>query len=186
MELIIALMIVGILTVVGVPTLKTFMQNNRLIAASNELLASFHLARTEALKLNSRVTICESTDGTTCSTTGSWRTGWIVFVDADGNLNGTGTACAASGTDCLLRTHAGYSDPQLLITGIDEGGAAVSSITFTSLGLPKQVSGASQSGVFNLCVLDNGGSTINSRAMVLSLSGRVRISDNPAVITQCP
>ncbi|MCK4834370.1 MAG: GspH/FimT family pseudopilin [Gammaproteobacteria bacterium] len=188
-ELIVTLAIVGIVLTVGVPSLKTFLQGNRLIASSNELLSAFHLARSEAIKLNTRVTICESSDGTKCDTTGSWKEGWIVFVDFDGNLAGTGARCSATGTDCLLRVHEGFDkDSQLIVAGLDDNNAAVSSFTFTSRGLPKLNDGTAKSGVFSLCTLDDivgAGKTIDSRAVVLSLSGRVRISDNAAVIT-CP
>jgi type IV fimbrial biogenesis protein FimT len=183
-ELMITLFIVGILLAVGVPSLKTFMQSNQLVAATNELISALHLARSEAIKLNARVSICESSNGKTCSTSGSWKEGWIVFVDANGDLGNIGAACTAPNTDCLLRIHDGFTDNDLTITGVDANTAAISSFTFTSRGLPKAVNGASQSGVYSVCSLDSGGNTIDSRAVVLSLSGRVRVSDN-AVVT-CP
>ncbi len=91
----------------------------------------------------------------------------------------------APNTDCLLRVHDAFTDNQLTVAGLDPNAAAINSFTFSSRGQPKSVIGASQSGVFSLCSLDTGGSTIDSRAVVLSLSGRVRVSDNAAVIT-CP
>lgn len=184
-ELMITLIIVGILLAVGVPSLKSFMQGNQLIAASNELVSALHVARSEAIKLNSRVSICESSDGATCSNTGSWKNGWIVFVDANGDLANTGTPCAAVNNDCLLRIHDAFNDNQLTVAGLDANAAAINSFTFSSRGLPKAVNGSSQSGVFSVCSLDTAGNTTGSRAVVLSLSGRVRISDNPAVIS-CP
>jgi type IV fimbrial biogenesis protein FimT len=183
-ELMITLFIVGILLAVGVPSLKTFMQSNQLVAASNELISALHLARSEAIKLNARVSICESSNGKTCATSGSWKDGWIVFVDANGDLANTGAACAAPNTDCLLRIHDGFTDNDLTIAGLDANKAAISSFTFTSRGLPKAVNGASQSGVYSVCSLDGSGNTVDSRAVVLSLSGRVRVSDNAAV--SCP
>jgi len=184
-ELMITLIIVGILLAVGVPSLKSFMQGNQLIAASNELVSALHVARSEAIKLNSRVSICESSDGATCSNTGSWKNGWIVFVDANGDLANTGTPCAAVNNDCLLRIHDAFNDNQLTVAGLDANAAAINSFTFSSRGLPKAVNGSSQSGVFSVCSLDTAGNTTGSRAVVLSLSGRVRVSDNPAVIS-CP
>lgn len=184
-ELMITLFIVGVLLMVGVPSLKTFMQGNQLVASTNELVSALHIARSEAIKLNSRVTLCESSNGSTCSTSGSWKDGWIVFVDANGDLNNTGAPCAATNTDCLLRIHDGFSDNQLTVAGIDTSSAAINAFTFSSRGLPKAVNGSSQSGTFSVCSQDSGGSTIDSRAVVLSLSGRVRVSDNAAVIS-CP
>lgn len=184
-ELMITLFIVGILLTVGVPSLRSFMQSNQLVASTNELISALHVARSEAIKLNSRVSICSSSNGTSCSGSNSWRNGWIVFVDADGDLAGTGAVCTAIGTDCLLRVHDGFNDNLLQVAGLDSNAAAITSFTFTGRGLPRAVNGSSQSGVFSVCSLDGGGATINSRAVVLSLSGRVRVSDNAAVIT-CP
>ena len=186
-ELMVTLSIVSILLTVGLPSLKTFMQGNQLIASTNELVSALHLARTEAIKLDTSVTICESTNGTSCTGPGTdnWEDGWIVFVDADGNLEGTGAPCAALGTDCLLRVHDAFTDNQLTVAGVNAGGADISSFTFNARGLPRSAAGGSQSGTFSLCSLDDSGSTLDSRAVILSLSGRARISDNAAVIS-CP
>ncbi len=108
-----------------------------------------------------------------------------MFVDADGLLDGTGAPCTAVNTDCLLRVHEGFIDNQLTVKGVDSNSAAITSFTFTSRGLPKANNGSSQSGVFSICSLNDTGNTIRSRAVVLSLSGRVRVSDNAAVIS-CP
>ncbi len=184
-ELMITLFIVSILLTVGVPSLRTFMQGNQLIAATNELVSALHVARSEAIKLNTRVSICESSNGTSCSATGDWSNGWIVFVDADGGLDNTGAPCTSLNTDCLLRVHEKIDDDNLTIKGKDANSATVSAFTFTSRGIPKTLNGALRSGVFSLCSLDDNGGVINARAVVLGLSGRVRASSNEAVIS-CP
>ena len=188
-ELMITLAIVGILLTVGVPSLKTLMQGNQLIASTNEIVSALHIARSEAIKLNTRVSICESSNGASCATTGSWKNGWIVFIDGNGanpgDLVNTGSPCAAANTDCLLRIHDAISDNQLSVTAVNSANNSVSSFTFTSRGLPKAINGATQSGVFSLCNYDSSNNVIGFRAVLLSLSGRVRVSDNQAVIS-CP
>lgn len=185
-ELMITLFIISILLTVGLPSLRSYAQSNQLIASSNELLSALHIARSEAIRLNSRVSICDSSNGTSCSNTGDWKNGWIVFVDANGDRAGTGSVCALPGTDCLLRVHEAISEDQLTVAGkMDSTNVAIKYFTFNARGVPID-NGTLRSGIFNLCSLDKDGKTINSRAVVLSLSGRVRISDNPAVITQCP
>jgi type IV fimbrial biogenesis protein FimT len=184
-ELMITLAIVAVLLVVGVPSLKTFMQSNTLIASTNELLSALHVARSEAIKLNTRVSICDSSNGTSCGLTGDWSNGWIVFVDAGGNLTSTGAPCTAANTDCLLRVHNAISDDQLSVSGVDANSAAITSFTFTARGMPKDTAGISESGIFSICSFDDSNNVIGSRAVVLSLSGRVRVSDNTAVIS-CP
>ena len=187
LELLITLAIVAILLTVGVPSLRSMMQGNQLVASTNELLSALHVARSEAIKSNSRVTICESSNGTSCTTTGDWKDGWIVFIDADGLLDNTGSACIATGTDCLLRVHNGFTDSLLSVSGVDSTGvpASITSFTFTSRGLPKASNGSAQFGTYSICSFDDSDNVINSRAVVLSLSGRVRVSDNTAVIS-CP
>jgi len=187
-ELMITLAIVAILLTVGVPSLTTFMQGNRLIAASNELITDLHVARSEAIKLNKRVTICESINGTSCTNpgTGDWRKGWIVFVDANDDRVGTGVSCSANtDTDCLLRVHDVIDEQSLSVSGkYDSTATPINWFTFSARGLPKSA-GAAQSGIFSVCSFDSSDAVINSRAVVLSLSGRVRVSDNTAVVS-CP
>ena len=187
-ELMITLFIVGILLAVGVPSMRTFLQNNQLIATTNELVSAIHIARSEALKLNKKVTICVSADGKSCVSSEKWAQGWIVFVDANDDRVGTGVSCstvADVNTDCLLRVHEAVGDPLLSVSGTyDSNASDIEWFTFTSRGVPKD-KGASQTGVFSICSFDTSNSVINSRAVVLSLSGRVRVSDNAAVIS-CP
>ena len=191
-ELLITLAIVGVLLMVGVPSLRTFMQGNQLIASTNELISALHVARSEAIKLNTRVSICESSNGKTCAATGSWKNGWIVFVDGNGvtpgDLGSSGAACDGdTNTDCLLRIHDAIPDNRLSVAAVAAvaSSVSVSSFTFTSRGLPKAANGAAQSGVFSLCSFDSSDNVIDSRAVIMSLSGRVRFSDNPVVIS-CP
>ncbi len=189
-ELLITLVIVSILLTVGVPAMKTYMQSGQLIASTNELLSAFHLARSESVKSNARVTICTSTNGTSCSDSESWREGWIVFIDRNGDAAGTGTACTAAGAaggDCLLRVHDGFTDTLLSVSGEDSNTDAITEFTFSARGLPT-VGGISRAGTFLICSFDSSDNVIGSRAVVLSLSGRVRISDNATMINNigCP
>lgn len=186
-EIMITLIIVSILLTVGVPSLQSFFQGNNLVAATNELLSAIHVARSEAIKLQTRVTICESSNGTSCTNPANndWEDGWIVFVDSNSDLAGTGVACSAVGADCLLRSHGAITANQFTVAGLNPGGADINSITFDARGIPRNPAGAWLSGTFSLCNLDNSGNTIGSRAVVLNVSGRVRVSDNAAVIS-CP
>lgn len=187
MELMVTLAIVGVLLTIGVPSLKSFMKGNQLVASTNDLLSALHVARSEAIKLNKRVTVCTSVNGTSCASpaSGNWRKGWIVFADANGDLNGTGAVCSNATTDCLLRSHDEVTDSLLSMSGLYSSGGAITSFTFTSRGLPKDSSGSSQSGTFSICSYDDSNNVTGSRAIVLSLSGRVRVTENAAAIN-CP
>ena len=78
-ELMVVLTIAALLLAIGVPTFRNASLGGRLSAAANNLLASIQLARSEAIKRNLPVTVCASSDGTTCAGGGGWEQGWIVL-----------------------------------------------------------------------------------------------------------
>lgn len=88
-ELMVSLTILGILAAVALPSFNEAFLSNRLATFSNTFVASTHLARSEAIKRNTPVTMCRSSNGTSCATTGGWEQGWIIFADngASGNAN---------------------------------------------------------------------------------------------------
>lgn len=79
-ELVVALAILAILVAVGVPTFSDATLGSRLGSTANNLVVSLYLARSEAIKRNTIVRVCPSTDGSTCATSASWQTGWIVMA----------------------------------------------------------------------------------------------------------
>jgi len=78
-ELMITLVILAILVGVAVPSFRDATLSSRLRAFSNDLVSSIHLARSEAIKRNSAVTLCASSNGTSCAGSGGWEQGWIVL-----------------------------------------------------------------------------------------------------------
>jgi type IV fimbrial biogenesis protein FimT len=79
-ELLVTIAIVGVLASLAVPSFNEMILSGRLTSISNSMVSSVQLARSEAIKRNARVTLCASSDGSTCSTagTGAWKDGWIV------------------------------------------------------------------------------------------------------------
>lgn len=77
-ETMIVVIIVAILAVLAAPSFLDAVLSSRLGTLANRFVASAHLARSEAIKRNSVITVCVSTDGATC-TTGDWEQGWIVM-----------------------------------------------------------------------------------------------------------
>lgn len=94
-ELMVTVAVVAILAAIAVPSFRDVIVTNKLSAQSNELLGAIQNARLESLKRNVRVTICQSSDGSTCASATTWG-GWLVFADA----NKDGTPQAAE----ILRT----------------------------------------------------------------------------------
>ena len=79
-ELMVVVAVVAILAVVAYPSLTSVINSNRLSSNANELVASLQFARSEAIRRNARVSVCGSSNGTTCD--GTW-TNWITILDSD-------------------------------------------------------------------------------------------------------
>ncbi len=99
-ELMITVAIVALILAFGIPNLREFMLNSRMTSTANDLHAAFTLARTEAARAKSNVTICASADPAgTADCDGAWDQGYIVFVDENGNRQ-------RDTNESLLRVHA--------------------------------------------------------------------------------
>ncbi len=85
-ELLVTVMIMGIILSLGVPNFLEFTRNNRMAATSNDLLSAFTLARTEAVKRKTTVTVCSSLNPEAANPAcgGTFADGWVVFVDDAG------------------------------------------------------------------------------------------------------
>jgi type IV fimbrial biogenesis protein FimT len=81
LELMVAITILGILLGISVPTFREFSRNNSVTAAQNDLVTTFSLARSEALRRNRPVSVCASADGAACGDETNWSSGWIAFTD---------------------------------------------------------------------------------------------------------
>lgn len=79
MEMLIAIAVLAILVTLAVPSFQQLIQNNRLSAQGNELVAAFQFARSEALKRGVWAEICASNDGETCSD--DFADGWLVYCN---------------------------------------------------------------------------------------------------------
>ena len=80
-ELMTAVMVAGVLLAIAIPSYREMTRNNRVSSATNDLVSAFATARSEALHQATPVSICASTDGTSCSGSTNWTAGWIVFLD---------------------------------------------------------------------------------------------------------
>ena len=85
-ELMITLLVAAVVLGIGVPNFQEFIANNRMAAATNDLISVLHLARGEAVKRRANVTICPSADWdnfgvSSCTAGGRLADGWILFVD---------------------------------------------------------------------------------------------------------
>lgn len=104
LELLSVVAIVAILMGIGAPSYRYITVSNRVTAEVNGLLGDLQFARAEAIKEGQMVTVCASSNGTSCNTTGSnWEGGWIVFSDG-------GTLGTVDGNDFILRIQKPFSN----------------------------------------------------------------------------
>lgn len=79
-ELMVTIAIAAILATIAIPNMTQMMTRYRLSNENTSLMLDFVLARGEAANRSTRVTVCQSTNGTSCAAD-NWGTGRIVFVD---------------------------------------------------------------------------------------------------------
>lgn len=80
-ELIVTMVIFSIVIAMAAPSFNGMIANNRSTSLASELTAAVNFARSEAIKRVKRVTICPSSNGTSCLASSDWAKGWLVFVD---------------------------------------------------------------------------------------------------------
>jgi type IV fimbrial biogenesis protein FimT len=84
-ELLVVTVIVAILLAIAVPSYKYMTNSSRMSSEINSLLGDLQYARAEAIKEGQTVSLCVSSNGTTCSGSTAWANGWIVFPDPNQN-----------------------------------------------------------------------------------------------------
>jgi type IV fimbrial biogenesis protein FimT len=77
-ELLVGLTILTVLMCIAVPSFRDAGLPSQLRAIANGMVAATQMARTEAIKRNTTVQLCVSSDGKTCGA-GNWQQGWIVI-----------------------------------------------------------------------------------------------------------
>ncbi|MES2786505.1 MAG: GspH/FimT family pseudopilin [Pseudomonadota bacterium] len=161
-ELLLSLAISGVLLAIALPSLGSVMSSQRLNTASADFFSALLLARSEAIKRGSNVTVCKSADGVACARDGGWEQGWLVFADTDENgLRGT--------TETTI-LQAAALDGKVRLTG----NLNVSRyITFTAAGSTQLTSGAFQAGTLTFCRESE--APAPARQIILSAAGRPRL-----------
>jgi type IV fimbrial biogenesis protein FimT len=78
-ELLVTITVMAILLAIAVPSFTDVTLGSKLSSYANSLAANAYLARGEAIKRNTPVTLCVSSNGTSCGA-GGWEQGWIVLA----------------------------------------------------------------------------------------------------------
>jgi type IV fimbrial biogenesis protein FimT len=166
-EVMVTLAVAAILLTVGVPNFTQMIQNNRMTSAANDFLFQLNYARSEAIKRGRTVTVCRSTNGSTCNGT-AWNGGVLIFADLDGD------GAVDTGED-LLR--AGST-----VTGVTPtANGFTTNIQFTATGLTV----GNATGYFKFC--DSRGAA-QARAVLVNTTGHPQVSrdSNADTIHEAP
>jgi type IV fimbrial biogenesis protein FimT len=167
-ELLTVLLLASILISMGVPAMRSIIVENRMTASANELISSLILARSEAIKRGTFVTVCKSNDAATCGDAGvEWNEGWIIFSNVSG-----ATADAVDAGDEIIRVYSALPDG-VTIAGLGQIAPFLAYRPTGTSGTPIQ----NLNGTLVICD-DNGLS--DSRGVIVTNSGRPHITHEKA------
>lgn len=145
-EMMVVVSIMAILASVALPSFNEAILSTKLRAYSNTLYSSVNLARTEAIKRNTQITLCVSADGLSCSA-GGWQQGWIILT----------------GTNVLFHQQAISSDYKIIES------SGLTSITFQPTGI-----GATQATLTTCRYSPSAGS--QERVLAISATGKPSVT----------
>lgn len=158
-ELMVAIALLGLLLSMAVPALEQFTSNARQTSTINDFVASLHMARSTAVTINARVTVCASSNQQTCEAV-PWDAGWIVFSDQNNNQ-------LVDGTDAIVSASPGTEG-----LGISSGEFGLA-LQYRPNGRVVNAGANGMSGEFTVC--DSRGDE-HAKVLIIDLSGRPRVS----------
>lgn len=127
-ELLVTIAIMAILAAIALPSYTHMIQRNAVSSASNRLMADLGYARSEAATRGTYVSVCPSTDGTSCSSSAAWDSGWIVYTYTAGQAKANTEYDHTDATNLLLR----YTTTRHAVS--IQGSAAGTILTFGTQG----------------------------------------------------
>lgn len=170
-ELMVTLAVATILLTVGIPSFRDLIEKHRISSHTNLMVGVLQLARSEAIKRGSNLVIlCKSSNGSGCSSSISWKDGWLLFADKNADKAYT------AGADELIRQYDAM--PKLVIT---TGNNFQCWIGFRANGYPEGggttcAGGLVGNGTFSICAASTD-PTQNGRRIIINKIGRIRTED---------
>lgn len=123
LELMIALAVASVLAIVAAPSFRDMLRRNKVSTASNAVLADIAYARSEAITRGSIVSLCPSSDGSSCVVDGTaYEGGWLVYTYTPGN------GVANTAYDSSKKDSAGVSTNILLRSNGARDGASIQAL----------------------------------------------------------
>ena len=159
-ETLTALAVVGIGLSLAAPGLQSVTRSNRQAVSVNQLVATLHIARSEAVTRNAPVGVCASSDGTRCDGT-AWEQGWIAFLDTDANADHTPS-------EALVDQVPGLAGMQVRSTEFERA------LTYRPNGRAVALGNDASTGEFSFC---EPGADTAARVVIVRANGLPTLSD---------
>nr|WP_256445067.1 GspH/FimT family pseudopilin [Rhodoferax sp. U11-2br] len=179
-ELMVVISIAAILATLAVPSFQGMIASSNLTSTTNDLVATFARARSDAIRRGKRVTVCMSADGVQCTTSGAWSQGWIMFNDND---HSDANADVDADADETISAVAAALSNQLVIA--TKG--SMPYVSYSADGQAKLMNGGSGAGTIRICSTSSALSNdTRARDIVINFLGRVNIVKPTGVAANCP
>lgn len=157
-ELMVAILLLVITITVAIPSMQSTIQNNHVVALTNDLIGSLNLARSEAVKRGVSVSICPAQDSSFNACGNDWNNGWFVFVNPDENGVFANNA----------------SEPLIRVQQVSGQGIAVSTSPATSTATYNSAGFAAPgTGNLNFDLTASGCTGNHARNVSISVTGRI-------------
>ena len=150
----------------GITSLQATLITTQLSTQANQLMHSIMLARSEAIKRNTRITLSKLGDG--------WEDGWIGYIDNNAN--------AQRDDDEEILITQGKLPAQMTLTG---NRYVKDYISYTGGGRSEKINGAFQAGRLMLCDRSAEATPEHARAIIIAASGRPRASYKKRDLKDC-
>jgi len=161
-ELLVVLAVGSILLAIAIPGYAFLVNSSRLSAVTNNLVMALQLARSEAVKRGTRITVCKTSNPAgplpACDASAGWHQGWLVFKDE-------GVRGILDAQDELLRIEQAVVSNGLTVATTNFG----SYVSYLPNGM-SQGPNHLGNGTFTLCLEHS------ERSVILSMTGRIRLA----------
>jgi type IV fimbrial biogenesis protein FimT len=166
-EMLLTIAIGGVLTGLAITAFPNLLKNNHMVGDVNTLVGNINLARSEAIKRGLPTALCQTNDSQAAtpvcnSVDANWDTGWIVFVDDDGDQV--------------------FDGGEFLVSRGNPSGSIDMVVSMGELGFAADGFLSTGSVFFNLC--DDRGIS-HGRQLSISVTGRPEISKIFVTNTDC-
>ena len=164
-ELIVTLALAAIVMTMGVPSFSDAIDRYRLTSEVNRFVSHVQLARSEAMKRNQPVSLCRSSNGSSCGGADkTYEDGWLLYADATDDNNNYHSAA-----DSLIKVVDGITG-DVTIRSDRTGNRWLS---FSSIGMLAE----DESAEYRFCIDLQNTNSVPGRKLTISISGQPRLEE---------